>query len=79
MNVCVYIHVYTYIHINIIYVKGSIEVQIATMSKQDRASIDEVYVCGFVPTYMLSKKMPWSLDPFIHPLITEIEDAFIDG
>ena len=24
-------------------------------------------------------KMPWSLDPFIHPLITEIEDAFIDG
>ena len=55
------------------------EVQIATMSKQDRANIDEVYVRGFVPAYMLLKKMPWSLDPFIHPLITEIEDAFIDG
>ena len=49
------------------------------MSKQDRASTDEVYVCGFIPAYMLPKKMPWSLDPFIHPLITEIEDAFIDG
>ena len=61
------------------YVEGSIEIQIATMSKQDRASTDEVYVCGFIPAYMLPKKMPWSLDPFIHPLITEIEDAFIDG
>ena len=61
------------------YVEGSIEVQIATMSKQDRANTDEVYVCGFIPAYVLPKKMPWSLDPFIHPLITEIEDVFIDG
>ena len=49
------------------------------MSKQDRANIDEVYVSGFVPAYMLPKKMPWSLDPFIQLLITEVEDAFIDG
>ena len=86
MRVCEYIYIYIYIYIHThknyiinIYVKGSIEVQIATMSKQDRANIDEVYVCGFVPAHMLPKKMPWSLDPFIHPLITEIEDALIDG
>ncbi|XP_019855497.1 PREDICTED: uncharacterized protein LOC109584254 [Amphimedon queenslandica] len=28
---------------------GSIEVQVATMSKEDRSKIEEVYVCGFVP------------------------------
>ncbi len=58
---------------------GSIEVHIATMSKVDRCKTEEVYVCGFVPAYMLPNKMPWSLDPFLHPLITEIEDAFING
>lgn len=58
---------------------GSIEVQIATMCKLDRSNTDEVYVCGFVPCYMVPNSMPWSLDPFLHPLITEIEDAFIDG
>lgn len=49
------------------------------MSKQDRANTDEVYVCGFIPAYILPKKMPWSLDLFIHPLIIGIEYAFIDG
>ncbi len=58
---------------------GSIEVQVVTMSKLDRLKTEEVYVCGFVPSYVLPKKMPWSLDPFLHPLITEIEDAFING
>ena len=29
-------------------------------------------------SYLLPNKMPWSLDPFLHPLITEIEDTFID-
>lgn len=53
--------------------------QIATMSKVDRSKTDEVYVCGFVPCYILPKKMPWSLDPFLDPLITDIEDAFING
>ena len=23
--------------------------------------------------------MAWSLDPFLHPLVTELEDIFIDG
>ena len=49
------------------------------MAKLDRNKTDEVYVCGFVPSYILPNKMPWSLDPFLHPLITELEDAFIDG
>ena len=58
---------------------SSIEVQIATIRKLDRASTDDVYVCGFVPCYMLPNKMPWSLDPSLHPLISEIEDLFIEG
>lgn len=58
---------------------GSIEVQVATMSKCDRSKVEEVYVCSFIPSYKLPKKTPWSLDPFLHPLITEIEDLFIEG
>lgn len=49
------------------------------MTKDDRSNTDEVYVCGFVPCYIVPNRMPWSLDPFLHPLITEIEDTFIDG
>ena len=49
------------------------------MTTLDRSKTDEVYVCGFVPSYTLPKKMPWSLDPFLHPLITDVENAFIDG
>ncbi len=49
------------------------------MSKKDRSRIDEVYVCGFVPCYMLPNRMPWYLDPFLDPLVTDIEDAFING
>jgi len=58
---------------------GSFELQIATMSKVERSNIEEVYVSGFVPSYALPNRMPWSLDPFLDPLITELEDAFIDG
>jgi len=43
---------------------GAVEVQIATMTKYDRARTDEVYVCSFIPSYKLPKKTPWSLDPF---------------
>ena len=32
----------------------------------------------YLVMYLLPNKMPWSLDPFLHPLITEIEDTFID-
>jgi len=58
---------------------GAVEVQIATMTKYDRARTDEVYVCSFIPSYKLPKKTPWSLDPFLSPLVTEIEDIFING
>ena len=58
---------------------SSFEVQIATMSKLDLSNIQEVYVCGFIPSYLLPKKIPWSLDPFLHLLVTDIEDAIIDG
>lgn len=49
------------------------------MSKLDRAKTEEVYVCGFVPCYLLPNKSPWILDPFLHPLIQDIENTFIDG
>ena len=54
---------------------GAIEVSIATMQKADRCHTDEVYVCGFVPSYLLPNKRPNSLDP----LIEEIEELFIEG
>lgn len=52
---------------------------IATMSKLHRCDVEEVYVVGFVPSYCLPKKRPVSLDPFLHPLVEEIEDLFING
>ena len=56
-----------------------IDFTIATMAKCDRSSTEEVYIAGFVPSYLLPHKRPCSLDPFLHPLITEIEDLFING
>lgn len=58
---------------------GSIDFTIATMAKSDYSSTDEVYIAGFVPSYLLPHKRSCSLDPFLHPLITEIEDIFISG
>ena len=55
---------------------GAIEV---TIAKAKRSSTDEVYVVGFVPSYQLPKSRPCSLDPFLHPLISDIEDIFING
>jgi len=49
------------------------------MVKRDRCSTDEVYVSGFVPSYLLPKKQPNSIDPFLHPLIEEVENLFING
>ena len=49
------------------------------MEKKDRSRTSEVYVAGFVPSYLLPKKRPHSLDPFLHPLLSEIEDIFING
>ena len=64
---------------NYYYCTGAIEVSIATMRKADRCHTDEVYVCGFVPSYLLPNKRPNSLDPFLLPLIEEIEELFIEG
>jgi len=49
------------------------------MSKTDRSKTEEVYVCGFIPSYVLPNKTPCSLDPFLSPLVSEIEEAFING
>ena len=48
---------------------GAFEVGLATMSKEDRCHVDEVYVFGFVPSYLLLKKHPVYLDPFMEPFI----------
>ena len=63
----------TYLH------AGSIDFTIATMTKCDRSATSEVYVTGFVPCYQLPHKRPCSIDPFLHPFISEIEDIFING
>ena len=60
-------------------ISGAIEVSIATMAKSDRCKTEEVYVCGFVPSYLLPNKRPNSLDPFLQPLIEDIEESFING
>ena len=61
------------------YFTGAIEVSIATMRKADRCHTNEVYVCGYVPSHLLPNKRPNSLDPFLLPLIEEIEELFIEG
>ena len=58
---------------------GAIEVSVANMYKHERSATEEVYVVGFVPSHMLPKKRPNSLDPFLEPLVSEIENIFIEG
>ena len=58
---------------------GAFEIGIATMAKEKRLDVGEVYVLGFVPSYLLPKKRPVSLDPFMEPFIRDIEDGFING
>ena len=48
------------------------------MKKEDRNHVDEVYVVGFVPSYVVPN-IPEALDPFLHPLINDICKGFIDG
>lgn len=59
--------------------KGAIDVSIGNMYKEERSFTGEVYVVGFVPNYLLPKKRPCALDPFLHPLISEVEEIFING
>ena len=49
------------------------------MARTHRCSTDEVNVLGFAPSCQLPKSRPCSLDPFLHPLITDIEDTFINS
>lgn len=65
--------------ISIFLIIGAIEVTIANMAKAERSKTDQVYVVGFVPSYQLPKSRPCSLDPFLHPLVSDIENIFING
>ena len=58
---------------------GAVEVTIANMYKKERSCTEEVYVVGFVPSHLLPKKRPCSLDPFLHVLVSDVEDIFING
>lgn len=49
------------------------------MSKIDRLQTEEVYTVGFVPSYDLPDARPNSIDPFLEPLIRDIESGFIEG
>ena len=49
------------------------------MSKEHRCQAKEVFVVGFVPSYLLTNKKYISLDPFIDPLIQDIERGFTEG
>ena len=49
------------------------------MYKKDRQKQSEIFVVGFVPTYLLPERRPVALDPFLLPLLEEIEDGFING
>ena len=46
---------------------------IATMSKLDRSNAAEIYTVGFVPSYSLPDRRPNSLDPFLYPLVADLE------
>lgn len=49
------------------------------MLKAERSKVEEVYVVGFVPKHLLPKRTPCALDPFLEPLIKELEDIYIEG
>lgn len=48
----------------------------ATMSKEERLHTGEVYTVGFVPSYDLPDGQLKSLDPFLEPLISDIEAGY---
>lgn len=70
---------YLILGLRICFYVGAIEVAIANMTKENRWSTEEIYPIGFVPSYMLPKKRACSLDPFLDPLVSEVEDIFING
>ena len=58
---------------------GAIEVSVATISKEDRLCTEEIYTVGFVPSYDLPDARPNSIDPFLEPLVRDLEEGFIEG
>ena len=52
---------------------------IATMSKEDRLCSKEIYTVGFVPSYDLPEARPNSIDPFLEPLVRDLEEGFTEG
>ena len=49
------------------------------MKKKDRCKNENVFVSSFVPEKHLPNKQPASLDPYLEPLLHELEDLFING
>lgn len=58
---------------------GAIDVSVATMKKEERLQTGEAYTVGFVPSYDLPDKRPNSIDPFLEPLVSDIDNGFIEG
>ena len=58
---------------------GAIDVSVATMAKEQRLQTGEVYTVGFVPSYDLPDARPNSIDPFLEPPVSDIENGFIEG
>lgn len=58
---------------------GAIDVSVATMEKEQRLQTGQVYTVGFVPSYDLPDARPNSIDPFLEPLVSDIENGFIEG
>ena len=52
---------------------------IATMAKEHRLCTEEIYTVGFVPSYDLPDRRPNSMDPFLEPLVRDLEESFIEG
>ena len=52
---------------------------VGTMSKCHPMSTEEVYTVGFVPPYLLPHNRPNALDPFLEPLVADLENSFIEG
>lgn len=42
-------------------------------------STEEVYTVGFVSFYLLPNNRPNALDPFLEPLVADLENSFIEG
>ena len=49
------------------------------MEKSIRTTNKFVFVSTFVPERNLPNKQPAALDPFLEPLVMELEDLFLNG